>query len=136
MSRHLIPLTLLPIILSSHAQPQTKATGSAKWIAVDYLQAAAGTSIFIYDGGVKPCSPLQPGQRVEPTGSGFVVGIADTTATTNRFHGWKFLITAEHVVHDKSDLVLRLNRTDKQGKVCFSLHLVRTGTNENFFFIR
>ncbi len=125
--------SVLLLAFCCQAVCQTKQTEAQKPVDVDYLQEAARTSIFIYEGSVKPCDPVQLGRKLEPIGSAFLMGIANSEANGSLFSGWQFVVTAEHVVHDRNDIVLRLNRADDKSKVCFPIHLERTGPNQNTF---
>jgi len=131
MKKH--PLLILVLLLSCRMLSQNVQVESKKPINANYLQEAAESAIFIYDGSPNPCGQRQPGQRIEPLGSASVIGIADQSANENVFHGWKFLVTAEHVVHGHSNIVLRLNRSDHQGVVCFPMELRSSGVGPNLF---
>jgi len=115
---------------------QTKESESQKSVDVDYLQVAAGTSIFVYDGTEKPCDPTKVGHRPQPIGSAFLVGIANENAKGGAFSGWLFIVTAEHVVHNRTDVLLRMNRKSDGSKACFPLHLERSGASQNLFMPR
>src|ERR1019366_9282425 len=97
----------------------------------DYLQEAAASSIFIYDGTTKPCNEQPADAVLLPLGSGFVVGITDKSAhpKAGEWRGWKVLITAGHVIHSSSGtIVVRLNRaTPNSGFVCFPIPLIYDG---------
>ena len=80
----------------------------------NFLQQAAGSSVFLYPDGSTPCGPPPPGPVLRPSGGGFVVGISKKrSASEAEWLGWKFIITAKHVVVRRSGLILRLNRSDK-----------------------
>jgi len=111
---------------------QAQPSDSKKTADVDYLQQAAKTSVFVYDGAAKPCKPPMPGDHVLPIGSAFIISIEDATSpVAPRF--WDFLITAEHVIHGRSAIVLRFNRSEGKGKVCVDVPLERSGPNQNLF---
>ena len=106
----------------------------------NYLQEAAASSIFIYDGTSKPCEQ-QPSEAVPllPLGSGFVVGITNKSITPppGQWAGWKFLLTAGHVVHHSSGaIVVRLNKTDASGFTCFRIALVHDGSQKNVYQLK
>ena len=129
--RHLLAAALL--FFSWNSWSQTQPSGTKKTADIDYLQEAAKVSVFVYDPSPKPCEPLTPGVRAVPLGSAFIIGIADATSPPDAPRSWEYLITAEHVVHGKSDVVLRFNRLEGRGKVCMDLHLERGGPNQNLF---
>src|SRR4051794_33782424 len=79
------------------AKVDAQATAKVTKPTVDYLQIAAKSSIFIYDGATKPCDSLPDGVVLLPAGSGFVVGIAEKGRSPEQWRGWKFLVTAAHV---------------------------------------
>lgn len=99
---------------------------------VDYIRKAGQSAIFIYDASTQPCAPPAEGKTLLPLGSGFVVGIAQKGAPPTTWRGWKFLVTAQHVIGDRTSVILRLNRRDKPEFVCFPLTLMKSGSR-NFF---
>jgi hypothetical protein len=111
-----------------------EAAATVKHPTVDYLQTAAQSSIFIYDGNTDPCGPTPVGMILLPEGSGFVVGIGEKGHPADHWRGWKFLITAAHVIGSRADIIVRLNRSDRAAFKCKSLHLVRTGEHQNVFW--
>src|ERR1700680_3841515 len=100
----------------------------------DYLQKAALSSIFVYDSTLKPCESAPPNMTIAPLGSAFVVGITNKKTTTPQlWSGWKFLITAKHVIGDRTQIIARLNLANKAEFTCQSLDLKRIGTERNVF---
>lgn len=113
---------------------EAQATATVKRPTVDYLQSAAKSSIFVYDGSTRPCDPPPAGTELLPVGSGFVVGIGQKGHSPDQWRGWKFLITAAHVIGNRTDIIVRLNRTDTSSFKCAPLHLLRAGEGQNVFF--
>jgi hypothetical protein len=112
---------------------QSQPAESKKTADVDFLQDAAKTSVFVYDGAAKPCLPAAPGLHTQPVGSAFILAIEDGTSPDASPRFWQFLITAEHVIHGRSAIVLRFNHSGGKGKICHDLPLERTGQNQNLF---
>jgi hypothetical protein len=106
---------------------------------VDYLQSAAQSSIFIYEGNTQPCDLQAQGpQQPAPLGSGFVVGISDASAKPEKWSGWRFLITARHVVKATNGaVVLRLNQSSEgEPAKCLPIVLKYGGEGQNVFVLR
>jgi hypothetical protein len=61
------------------------------------------------------------------------VGIAKKGTPPGTWQGWKFLVTAEHVIGNRDAVILRLNRKDAVGFVCFRLDLLRRDDKRNVF---
>ena len=102
--------------------------------ASELLSRAANSSIFIYGSGVDPCAPSSPGTSLLPLGSAFVVGITDKSSSKpDSWHGWKFLVTAKHVVSNQSRVVIRLNLAREMKFKCQTLALEKAGQNQNVF---
>ena len=99
----------------------------------DYLRKAAKGAIFIYAAGTQPCGPPSLNQVLLPLGSGFVAGIPKKGTPEGRWTGWKFLVTARHVVGNRNSVNLRLNKVTESGFKCHELELVRDGENQNLF---
>jgi hypothetical protein len=97
-----------------------------------YIKQAAKSSVFIYDGNTKPCEPPKEGEMLLPLGSGFIVGI-EMEGSAESWRGWKFLITAEHVVSGKDKVIVRLNKKSGDSFTCYDLNLVRAGSAHNVF---
>ena len=101
----------------------------------NFLQQAVASSVFLYPDGSTPCDPPPPGSVLFPSGSGFVVGISKKrSAGEAGWLGWKFIVTAKHVVVRRDGLILRLNRSDKPEFTCVHLPLKVTGKDQNVFF--
>jgi hypothetical protein len=102
----------------------------------EFLAKVSTGSIFIYRSNIDPCAPPPSDITVNfPLGSGFVVGIRDNkNSTADRWRGWKFLITAKHVVADETEVVIRLNLAHEEKFVCHSLSLRNGGRDQNVFF--
>lgn len=119
----LVLITLsLPAIAQQSLQPPEAQKPSGEFLN---LQRAAGSSIFIYDANSKPCEAPPPGLTLLPLGSGFVIGIPlkSQPATPEVWRGWKFLITAKHVIGNRQSIILRLNLKDKPEFTCYPLSL-------------
>jgi hypothetical protein len=100
------------------------------------LSQAANTAIFVYDAGVDACAaPISSDQILLPLGTAFVVGIKDKSATNSAlWTGFKFLVTAKHVLDKRTDIVIRLNMTNGRGFKCYPMHLTDSGPGENLVF--
>ena len=99
----------------------------------EYLGKAAKGAIFIYAASTQPCSPPSLNQNLLPLGSGFVAGIPKKGTPEGRWTGWKFLVTARHVVGNRNSVILRINKVTESGFKCHELELVRDGENQNLF---
>jgi hypothetical protein len=77
--------------------------------------------IFIYDANASPCENTQ----ALPMGTGFllVIPTEEHKAGSQEIKGIRFLITAEHVVHGKSNIIIRYNTSDGTTFGCHSLGL-------------
>lgn len=95
----------------------------------DNIRNAVKSSIFIYPANTQPCATANPEKPLIPAGSGFVVGLAKKGGTL----GWKFLVTAEHVIGNKSSVILRMNQQDNQAFTCYPLTLITSGPKQNVF---
>lgn len=132
--------------LSSVCQqnPSTKdesaKTGPSSQPGIDYVQEAAGSSVFIYAGDSKPCEdPPQGQQPLTPAGSGFFVGLRDASVpvTPGKVVAWRFLVTAGHVLKERNSIVIRLNRASPaSGFVCFPVILVRDGQSKTVYTLK
>jgi hypothetical protein len=97
-----------------------------------FFQQTTNGAIFIYAPQVDPCAPLPPGVRLAPLGTGFVVGIANKTESRpDRWRGWKFLITAKHVISNQTEIIIRLNAANESKFVCQRLQLQLQGATQN-----
>lgn len=130
--------------MQAQQQPQTtdaghqsaQATTAPNQPTADYLQQAAGSAIFIYDGTSKPCDPPSAGTGLLPIGSGFVVGLENKSLAPPKPAKWiglKLLITAQHVVHSRTSITVRLNRISASRFACFTIPLVQGGKDQNVF---
>ena len=101
-----------------------------------FLAQVATSSIFIYRSNIDPCAPPPSDTLVNlPLGSGFVVGIRDNkSSTADMWRGWKFLITAKHVVANESEVVIRLNLAHEEKFICHSMSLQDSGQDQNVYF--
>lgn len=91
----------------------------------DFFSKVGGTSIFIYGPAVDPCGPLPPGLNLLPYGSGFVSGVEKKGASTpETWNGWKFIVTAKHVVANRTEIIIRVNADNQSKFICkkFALH--------------
>jgi hypothetical protein len=95
----------------------------------DYVRDAVKSAIFVYPSNTQPCATANPEQPLTPAGSGFVVGLARKGGAL----GWKFLVTADHVIGNQSSVILRMNQKDTQAFICYPLTLVASGPNQNVF---
>jgi hypothetical protein len=60
-----------------------------------------------------------------PLGTAFVVGLTSKEAKPEAWKGWKFLITAHHVIGNRPAVILRLNRADIAEFTCFPVALTK-----------
>jgi hypothetical protein len=73
---------------------------------------------------VDPCSPPPEGTVLLPRGSGFVTGVEKKGASTpNTWHGWKFLVTAKHVLAGQNEIVIRVNTEGESKFACKKIKL-------------
>jgi hypothetical protein len=122
---------------SNSAAAPAKSEQASQPPSEDYLQKAAQTSIFIYDGGTQPCEGQPTDSTLLPLGSGFVAGITSKAATPDKWKGWKLLVTAAHVLHQSSGkIVVRLNRSDGSGFACLPIPLFYDGSQKNVFLLK
>jgi hypothetical protein len=98
----------------------------------DFFSKIGGTSIFIYGTEVDPCATLPLGTTLLPRGSGFVSGIEKKGASTPQmWNGWKFVVTAKHVVANQGEVILRVNADDKSKFICKRVKLHILGPEQN-----
>ena len=108
--------------------------GGASPSASDMSNLEAKSIIFIYDGNTLPCDPPSPGQTLLPLGSGFVVGLEqERNDTGSGWRGWKFLVTAHHVIGSRTSIILRLNSKDGSRLICHTHPLSWSGPSQNVF---
>ncbi len=101
--------------------------------ANDYVTQVAESIVFIYSADKQPCNPSINKDELIPSGSGFVLGVPKKGIKPERWEGWKFLITCEHVIHNQDKITLRLNRNDVGEYTCFTIDLIRSGSSQNLF---
>ncbi len=98
----------------------------------DFFSKVGGNSIFIYGTNFDPCGALPPGISLVPRGSGFVGGVEKRGASTSQsWTGWKFLITAKHVVADQAGIIIRVNSDDQSKFICRKVELRMQGQDQN-----
>jgi len=122
-----IQTTMLLLILALNGTNNVMSQNSAQ------MKTVIQSVVFIYDVKSKPCEPPPPNQLLLPAGSGFVVGLAKKSSTKEKWEGWKFVITTEHVIANRDAVILRLNHKDKPEFVCYPVTLERSGNNQNVF---
>src|SRR5579862_1546145 len=119
-------------LLATQSQETEKQTASHN---AEFFQKATNGSIFIYDDRHDPCATLPPNLTLLPFGSGFVAGLENRSASTPQsWNGWKFLVTAKHVVTNHDEIVVRVNAVDQSKLVCKTLKLEKQGKDQNLFF--
>jgi len=98
--------------------------------------AAAGIA-FLYDSGADACAAADPVKPVLPLGTGFFVGVPLRQGAQPTAKGMlpvlRILFTTDHVIGDRSSVVLRVNRTDRSEFTCFPVSLRRQGAERNTF---
>lgn len=100
--------------------------------SAEFFQKATNGSIFIYDNQRDPCAALPPNVTLLPLGSGFVTGVEKKgVSTPQSWNGWKFLITAKHVVANHHEIVIRVNAEDESKLVCKTVKLQPEGREQN-----
>jgi hypothetical protein len=100
----------------------------------DFFQKATNGAIFIYGPQVDPCAPLPKDKTLLPLGSGFVTGIDKKGASTPElWNGWKFLVTAKHVLANQSKIIIRVNAKSASKFVCKTIELQTQGQTRNTF---
>src|SRR5271169_6335737 len=101
----------------------------------EFFQKATNGSIFIYDNQHDPCAALPPNLTLLPLGSGFVTGVEKKgVSTPQSWNGWKFLITAKHVVANQNEIVIRVNAQHESKLVCKTVKLTTQGKEQNVVF--
>jgi hypothetical protein len=141
-------LAILAILLSNTTvsvgrqapivQPnQTPPTTQKESYQSEFFRLAVNGAIFIYHSPsvVDPCAPLPPGTIVLlPLGTGFVAGIESTISTPKLWNGWKFLVTAKHVLANQSEVIVRVNSSDGSKFICKTLEIHFSGKDANVVF--
>ncbi len=98
----------------------------------EFFQKAAGSSVFIYGTEIDPCTPLPPGVNLLPAGSGFVSGVGKKGASTPQsWNGWRFLVTAKHVIANRNEIIIRVNAANASNFICKKLTLHTQGPEQN-----
>jgi hypothetical protein len=101
----------------------------------EFFQKATNGSIFIYDSLYDPCATLPPNLTLLPLGSGFVTGVEKKGAfTPQSWTGWKFLITAKHVVANQNEIIIRVNAEKDSKLVCKTVKLEKQGKEQSVVF--
>ena len=101
----------------------------------EFFRKATNGSIFIYDNQHDPCAALPSNLTLLPLGSGFVTGVEKKGASTPQsWNGWKFLITAKHVVANQTEIVIRVNAENESKLVCKTVKLQTQGKEQNVVF--
>lgn len=80
--------------------------------------------VFIYSDGPSPCGALSEAVPL-PIGTGFIL-VVPTQAQqqgSDNVTGIRFLITAEHVIHGRSSVIIRYNASDGTSFGCYTLTL-------------
>jgi hypothetical protein len=64
-----------------------------------------------------------------------VVGITNKAAATPQsWNGWKFLVTAKHVLAKQQTVQIRMNAADESKAVCQKIDLMLDGPKQNVIF--
>lgn len=133
-----VPLVLLFVVNASAQQASTSQQSPQKEAPShqgEFFQEATNSSIFIYGPDHDPCAPLSPNTTLLPLGSGFVVGIEKKGASTPQvWNGWKFLVTAKHVLANQNNITIRVNAAHESKFVCVKIRLDTRGRTQNVVF--
>jgi hypothetical protein len=100
----------------------------------DFFQKATNGAIFIYRSkpAPDPCAPLPAGEILLPLGSGFLTGVEKAGVSTPQlWNGWKFLVTAKHVVAEQKEIVVRVNAQSESKFICKTIELATQGQFQN-----
>lgn len=101
----------------------------------EFSRLAVNGAIFIYRTPVDPCAPISPGPTaLLPLGSGFVVGVESTDSTPQHWHGWKFLVTAKHILANQSEVIVRVNAANGSKFICKTLAIHPQDNQSNVVF--
>ena len=115
--------------VSTSQQPPQKPKPSDQ---AQFFQLATNGSIFVYGSGVDPCAAPPPGTTLLPLGSGFVAGVEKSgLSAPGAWNGWKFLVTAKHVLANRADVTIRVNSKDGSKFVCQTITLEVSGSKQN-----
>ena len=121
------------------AQPSSTPTPPKASVRAEFADLTSQGTVFIYKSPspLDPCAPMTPGPMpLIPLGTGFVVGIDSTEATPQLWSGWKFLVTAKHVLANEREVILRVNSEDEKRFVCKSVEISASGDKQNTLFAR
>jgi hypothetical protein len=125
-------LSLVFCVSPCRAQSQQKTPEKQESHQARFFQQVINGAIFIYGTQVDPCAPAQPGPPLLPFGSGFVVGIANRTESKPElWKGWKYLVTAKHVVSNQNEIFIRLNAAKEPKFLCQRVALHSDGPARN-----
>lgn len=102
-------------------------------IADDISSLVSKGIVFIYNANTRPCDPPLPGATLLPLGSGFIVGLTKEGEPGMPWQGWKFLVTAHHVVVGRDSVILRFNSKDGSRLIYHDLKLSWAGSTKNVF---
>jgi hypothetical protein len=98
----------------------------------DLFQRTAGNSVFIYGAETDPCGPVPEGLVLLPAGSGFIGGVEKKGASTPQlWNGWKFVVTAKHVVRNRNEIIIRVNADNSSQFLCKRIELHTQPPNQN-----
>jgi len=118
---------------AAQEKPATPTSPPAVNPKTEFARLTINGAVFIYKSPsqVDPCAPLPPNLTLLPLGTGFVVGVEDTEATDKQWHGWKFLVTAKHVVAGQDEVILRVNAISGSDFVCKNVPIHFSGLATN-----
>ncbi len=98
----------------------------------EFFRKATNGSVFIYRPDIDPCGTFS--SELLPLGSAFVLGIEKKGTSQSLWNGWKFLVTAKHVLAGQSSIQIRLNSTHELKFVCKKIELQLQGRGKNILF--
>jgi hypothetical protein len=120
-----------------HQPGQVPPASQRKSHQAEFARLAVNGAVFIYRSPsvLDPCAPITPGTIVLlPLGTGFVTGVESTSSTPNEWKGWKFLVTAKHVLFGQNQIIVRVNSIDGSKLICKTLDIHTSGENANMVF--
>ncbi len=126
--------SLFALVVATHSQQPATTQQPTQTVdqEAEFFRKAANGSIFIYGPELDPCGPVPEGMTLLPRGSGFVVGIEQkSTSTPTAWRGWKFLMTAKHVLAKETEIYIRVNAAHESKVVCKKLDLHPDGPSRN-----
>jgi hypothetical protein len=95
---------------------------------------ASNSSIFIYRSQSDPCAAPPHDEKLFLLGSGFVTGVEKKGGSTPQsWHGWKFLVTAKHVLAKQNDITIRVNAMGESRLICQKINLRPKGETQNVY---